>query len=153
MRRASLILIVILMGAVTGCVRRTITVSSDPSGALVWLNGREVGRTPVTVDFTYYGTYDVQLQAEGYEPLVTTGQANPPWWDQVPLDFFAEITPGEKNSRIEWHYQLAAMKTDRNALIERARDLRQQIPATQPASSMPASTTAPASQSAPAGRE
>ena len=33
----------------TGCVQRTITVNSDPQGALVYLNDIEIGRTPVTV--------------------------------------------------------------------------------------------------------
>ena len=41
----------------TGCVRRTISISSEPAGALCWLNGREIGRTPLSVDFIYYGDY------------------------------------------------------------------------------------------------
>ncbi len=39
-----------------GCVQRTITITSDPPGALVWLNDREIGRTPLDVNFVYYGT-------------------------------------------------------------------------------------------------
>lgn len=112
----------------TGCVRRTISITSDPSGALVWLNGREIGRTPVSVEFLYYGEYDVQLVAEGYEPLLTTGKADAPLWDNVPLDFFAEITPGEKHSRIEWHYVMSPRDDDPAALLERARELRARLP-------------------------
>ena len=108
----------------TGCVRRTISITSDPNGALVWLNGREIGRTPVTVDFLYYGEYDVQLVADGYEPLLTTGQADAPLWDNVPLDLFAEITPGEKHSRIQWHYVMSPRNDDPVALLERAREMR-----------------------------
>ncbi len=48
-----------------GCVERTITITSDPPYALVWLNDEEIGRTPVTVPFTFYGKYDVRLIHEG----------------------------------------------------------------------------------------
>jgi hypothetical protein len=120
-------LLVAALLALPGCVRRTISITSEPTGALVWLNGREIGRTPVSVDFLYYGVYDVQIVAEGYEPLLTTGKADAPWWDNVPLDFFAEITPGEKHSRIEWHYALSPRDDDPAALLERARQLRGQV--------------------------
>ena len=111
----------------SGCVRRTISITSEPNGALVWLNGREIGRTPVTVDFLYYGEYDVQMVADGYEPLLTTGQANAPLWDNVPLDLFAEITPGKKHSRIQWHYVMSPRNDDPVALLERAREMRSRI--------------------------
>lgn len=126
-----------------GCTRRTISITSEPAGALVWLNGREVGRTPVTVDFLYYGDYDVQLIADEYEPLVTTGQAKAPIWDNVPLDLAAEITPGEKHSRIAWHYVLTPRNDDPNALLERAQRLRARVtptPAPQEIDSEPSST-------------
>lgn len=51
--------------AITGCVERLITVRSQPPGSLVYLNDEEVGRTPVTVPFKFYGTYDVRLEHEG----------------------------------------------------------------------------------------
>jgi hypothetical protein len=56
-----------VLGAATllaGCVERTITINSEPQGALVYLNDEEVGRTPVSVPFLYYGTYDVRLEHE-----------------------------------------------------------------------------------------
>lgn len=127
----------------SGCVRRTITVTSEPSGALVWLNGREIGRTPVETDFLYYGTYDVQLEAEGYEPLLTFGQAKPPWWDNIPLDLAAELTPGRKHARVAWHYRLEPRRDDPVELVERARQLRGELP---PMPQPPA--TAPATQPA-----
>jgi hypothetical protein len=107
----------------TGCVQRTISITSEPPGALVWLNDREVGRTPVDVEFLYYGTYDVRLAMEGYEPLMTRGDAMPPWWDNVGLDFFAEMVPGAK-SDIGWHYQLQPADDDPQKLVDRAQELR-----------------------------
>jgi hypothetical protein len=107
----------------TGCVRRTITISTDPPGAMVWLNDREIGRSPVDVDFDYYGTYDVRLEREGYEPQMTSGDAKAPLWDMVGLDLVAELLPFDLHSRVEWHYALEPGKKDREALIERARTL------------------------------
>ncbi len=121
------ILIALMCFTATGCVRRTISITSEPTGALVWLNGREVGRTPVTVDFLYYGEYDVQLVADGFEPLITTGKADAPIWDVVPFDLVSEVTPGEKHSRIAWHYQMMPRNDDPQLLLERARELRGKI--------------------------
>ena len=88
------ILIAMLLALLfTGCVRRSLTVKSDPPGALVYLNGVEVGRTPMTRDFTWYGTYDVVLRKEGYETLKKRGKVIAPWWQWVPIDLVAELLP------------------------------------------------------------
>ena len=108
-----------------GCVRRTISISSDPPGALVWLNDREIGRTPVEIEFLYYGTYDVRLSRDGYEPLHAPAEAKPPWWDTIPLDLISEVVPGEQVSRIEWHFDLQPLQNDPDELLERARQMRE----------------------------
>ena len=113
----------------TGCVRRTISIITEPPGALVWLNDREVGRTPIEVEFLYYGTYDVRIVKDGYEPLITSGRADAPLWDMVGIDLAAELLPLELHSRIEWIYQLEPAMFDEPGLIQRARDLRAQVDA------------------------
>jgi hypothetical protein len=110
--------------ASSGCVRRTISITSTPAGALVWVNDQEIGRTPVDVDFVYYGTYDVRLVKDGYEPLLTFGDAAYPLWDLPGPDFFAELVPATIHSEIEWHYDLQPKNDDRGLLLDRARDLR-----------------------------
>src|SRR5262245_48485415 len=90
-----------------GCLKRTIAISSDPPGALVWLNDVEVGRTPLETDFTFYGTYDVRIRKEGYEPLVTTREARTPIYEIPPLDGVTEAIPGTHSVRIEWFFALA----------------------------------------------
>jgi len=133
MRLLAFILLLLGIGIIApGCVRRTISITCDPPGALLWLNGREIGRTPVDVDFLYYGIYDVQLVKDGYEPLLTTGEADAPWWDIIPLDLVSEAMPGDKRVRIQWHYTMQPRNDDQVGLLQRARDLRQTI-ATQPA--------------------
>lgn len=112
---------------VGGCVRRTVTIDSDPPGALVWLNDREVGRTPVDVDFLFYGEYDVRLESDETEPVMTTGEVKPPLWDMIPIDFAAEFWPGELPSHHRLHYELDPRDDDPEALLERARSFRQRL--------------------------
>ena len=144
--RCALILACLLTSALTGCIRRTIEITSDPDGALVHLNGREVGRTPLTVDFLYYGTYDVVLEKDGYEPLLTSGVAEAPIWDNVPLDLFTEAVPGDLKSDVHWHYMLQPRNDDSQSLVDRARELRDQLAAAPIPESEPATTRPAASQ-------
>ena len=111
-----------------GCVRRTISIRSEPPGALVWLNDREVGRTPVEVDFLYYGEYDVRIERNGYEPLMTSGKAEAPFWDWAGIDLFSELMPLDLHSRVVWNYALQPTIADEAALIDRARQLRESLP-------------------------
>jgi hypothetical protein len=119
--------LVLLLLAPAGCVRRTLQITSEPPGALVWVNHREVGRTPLEIDFTYYGTYDVQLAREGHEPVLTSADASPPVWDIIGLDFVFDVVPFESHSRVEWHFDLEERDGDLDALVERARELRSRV--------------------------
>jgi len=115
-------LIVTICLGVVGCTERLITITSQPAGALVHLNDEEIGRTPVTVPFTFYGTYDVRLEAEGYRPLWSERKANAPLWDQPGIDLFAELR--SPTSHIKWHFEMELEgEVDETALIERANEL------------------------------
>jgi len=46
----------------------TLTVKSEPPGALVSLNGVAIGRSPVDKDLPA-GTYKLSIEAEGYDPI------------------------------------------------------------------------------------
>ncbi len=116
--------------ASSGCVRRTLRISSTPPGALVWVNHREVGRTPLEIDFTYYGNYDVQLSHDDHEPLLTEAGAHPPAWDVLGADLLFEVAPFQMRSVVEWHFDLEPRSDDLEALVERARSLRSKTAAT-----------------------
>lgn len=125
----TVLLLACLLGLV-GCVQRTITVTSEPEGALVFLNDEEVGRTPVTVPFTYYGTYDVRLERDGYQPLWVMQKAKAPWWEAPPIDLAAEAVPNGK-AELHWHYDLQPQtspeQTDPSLLIDHAQQLRSKM--------------------------
>ncbi len=110
----------------TGCagVRRELTVESDPPGALVYLNGDEVGRTPVTREFTYYGTMDLRLRKDGYETLIARPRVWAPLWQIPPIDLIAEAFPLTDRHRVSYTLQPEpAGELDKAALIERAAEL------------------------------
>lgn len=110
-----------------GCNRRTIEITSEPTGALVKLNDVEVGRTPLQVDFKYYGRYDVQLAADGYRPLSTSAEAVAPWYEYPGPDLVTTATP--THVLLRWNFKLEPLPTDRatveRQVLERAAALRQ----------------------------
>lgn len=117
----------------TGCVERRIAITSEPPGALVRLNDVEVGRTPLETNFLYHGVYDVQVELEGYEPLMTERAADAPWWEYPPFDLAAELVPARLDNTIRWHFDLEPVPERTQApaefeadLLERARSLREQ---------------------------
>lgn len=115
----------------TGCGtnRRTLVITSDPSGALVYVNDVQMGTTPLEADFTWFGVYEVRLSKPGYEPLVTTGEARPALHDQPFFDFFSEVAPGVRETTVRWHYTLTPSVEDDEALLERARSAKGRLDA------------------------
>ncbi|MEE2972475.1 MAG: PEGA domain-containing protein, partial [Planctomycetota bacterium] len=103
-----------------GCVRRVIEITSEPSGATVWLNDREVGATPCEVEIVHYGVYDVRLAKSGYEPISTGRSASAPVWDLPGPDLVAELIPANFTSRSSWNFTLVVENMSTDAVIERA---------------------------------
>jgi PEGA domain len=50
----------------------TLVIESRPAGATVFLNGRQVGTTPMSVPETAPGTHRIRLEMAGFNPWVTT---------------------------------------------------------------------------------
>ena len=124
-RRTPVIVSLMAAWAGAGCARQSLTITSDPPGALVTLNDEEFGRTPVTRPFTWYGTYDVQVRKPGYEALDTDGVLVAPWWNWVPMDLVAMLLP--LHDRQHLHYDLTPASTrpaDDAALLDRAAKAR-----------------------------
>lgn len=129
-RRAGMLGAILVAGSLGGCLERTVTITSDPPGALVVLNDVEVGRTPVTTGFTYYGDFDVRLRKEGYEPLVTHHSASAPIYEYPPFDLGATAWPGRITTDRHWHFVLTPSpdpKADEPGLVERARELQSKV--------------------------
>jgi hypothetical protein len=130
MSRKFLPLALMLLYGSCGCVQRTMTLTTDPPGAMVWMNNQELGRTPVERDFTWYGTYDVQVRKEGYETLDTKQRVIAPIWQWPPLDLFAELWPGHAKDLRHFHYQLQPSTTqpaEPDVMLANASELREHL--------------------------
>jgi hypothetical protein len=121
------------LAAAGGCASKRLVVTSDPSGATVWANDVELGRTPLEAEFTHYGAYDVRVELAGYEVLRTPARARAPWYGYPPMDLAASVIPGTIDT-VRWHFVLeprAEAREPREAfeagLIERARSLRERV--------------------------
>jgi len=112
-----------------GCVERRLTINTEPEAALVILNDEEIGVSPVTVPFQWYGDYWVRISKEGCETLNTHRELEAPWYDQFPFDFFAQILyPGRIVDSYEWTFRLMQQKQpSREELIDAAEELKKQL--------------------------
>jgi hypothetical protein len=90
-----------------GCVERKLTIVTTPADAMVWLNDEEIGATPVTTHFNWYGDYRVRIEKSGYTIVNTHHDLKRPLHDVFPFDFFAEcLWPGRIVDSYTWEYTL-----------------------------------------------
>lgn len=142
----------------SGCLERRLSITSEPPGALVWVNDVELGRTPVEADFVFYGEYDVRVQLDGYEPIQQRITAPQPLYEYPPIDLFAGALPVDFENVVKWHFDLVpSLETSQTpeefekGLLERARGVREQIndPSAPPAVEPPEPPAQPGPADAP----
>ena len=123
----SVYLILILFAG--GCVERKLTINTEPQGAVVTLNDEEIGQSPVTVSFNWYGDYNVRISKEGYETLKTHRALKGPWYDNFPFDFFAQVINSKRIvDSYEWTFKLEEQQQpNRENLIQQAETLKKQL--------------------------
>ncbi len=110
----------------TGCVSRRVTINSNPPGALVLIDGEERGYTPYSMDFTYYGTREIQLVKPGFETLTVMQKIPTPWYQVFPLDFVSDnFWPFRATDRNQFSYQMQPHTiAPVEELLDRANNLR-----------------------------
>tara|TARA_R110000868_G_scaffold119469_2_gene316848 strand:+ start:148507 stop:148896 length:390 start_codon:yes stop_codon:yes gene_type:complete len=114
--------------AMGGCVERRVKVTSEPSGARVWLNDEVIGVTPCEAGFKFYGKYDVRLALDGYKPVHEGRVMRAPIYEYPIVDLAATAVPVNFESVNEWHFVLEAIDEedrDREGLIGRAIEMRE----------------------------
>ncbi len=77
--------------ALTGCVRRIVTIDSQPPAALVYFDRKLIGETPCTHEFLYYGSHHLELVKEGHVNIRTVLNLKGPFYEYFPLSFFTEV--------------------------------------------------------------
>ncbi|MHC4309616.1 MAG: PEGA domain-containing protein [Planctomycetota bacterium] len=123
------VLSLVTFTSLSGCVERKLTINTEPQGAMVVLNDEEIGNSPVTVSFEWYGDYNVAIRKDGFETLKTHRKLKAPWYDGFPFDFFANtLNPDRIVDEFEWTFELEPKKDiSRKELIHNAEDLKKQL--------------------------
>ena len=125
MKRCVAVSLVLAAAVVGGCVEREMTITSDPPGALVTISQKEIGRTPVTQEFLWYGDYEIILAAKGYQKLHTHRDIDSPWYETVPLDLLSAMAPWTVHDKRYLHFELTPRtEIDEAELIRRAEEFR-----------------------------
>ncbi|MBI4229658.1 MAG: PEGA domain-containing protein [Planctomycetes bacterium] len=116
--------ILLLCGALCGgCVERSLTISTDPPGASVTLDGEEMGPSPVTVPFVHYGAREILVVKPGYASARQLVPVRSPWYQRFGIDLFAEaLWPWTVHDRRSVRILLEPFAADVDALVQRARD-------------------------------
>jgi len=109
-----------------GCVERKLTIITAPTGALVSLNDEEIGTSPVTIGFEWYGDYSVRIAKDGYQTLNTHQNLKRPLKDVFPFDLFADMFT-TKIDEYTWTFKLEPyQQTDKDELIKSAVSLQRE---------------------------
>ena len=149
-----LIVILLIVPTLFGCVRRRMTVMSNPPGATVYLDGKEIGRTPFSTNFDYYGKREFRIVKQGYDTKTELKPVSAPWYQWVGFDFVSEVLlPGKLTDHKYYEFDLQpAMVVPSSEIVARADEMRQTahadgIPYVGGSALVSPSTSAPAGES------
>jgi len=137
----------------SGCVRRRLTIRSNPSGALVYVDNQEIGTTPCSASFVYYGTRTITVLKNGYRTEKIYQKIRPPWYQITPLDFVSEnLVPLEMRDERIVDVQLVPEEiVPQQKLLDRAQSLRDNTRTGTVTPLSAAAVSAPATPPAPIG--
>ena len=116
----------ILMLLLPGCIHRRVTIHSDPPGALAKVDGKVIGYTPASFDYTWYGEREIELLRDGYETQKRLIKFDSPWYQWLPWEFLSDNFAGThiqdyRQVRIGMQHRQRDSSTD---VLQRGRSLR-----------------------------
>ena len=84
-----------------------MTVMSNPPGATVYLDDKEIGRTPFSTNFNHYGKREFRVVKQGYETKTELVPVRAPWYQWVGFDFVSEVLlPGKLTDHKYFEFDL-----------------------------------------------
>jgi hypothetical protein len=89
--RGSFLALPLWLVLLTGCVERTMIITTEPFGAVVY-DERNVplSASPADKSFVYYGKYRFTIVKDGYETLIAEEDVKAPWYEWLFIDFISE---------------------------------------------------------------
>ncbi|MDR1290707.1 MAG: PEGA domain-containing protein [Planctomycetaceae bacterium] len=103
-----------------------MTVRSNPPGATVYLDGKEIGRTPFSANFDFYGNREFRIVKDGYATKTVIKPVAAPWYELPGIDFVSEVLlPGKLTDYKFYEFDLEPEHLVPNhELLSRAEELR-----------------------------
>jgi len=120
--------LVLVLLASPACVKKSIGVRSDPPGATVYLDGLEVGQTPVDfIPFDFYGTRQITLHKPGCLSEKRLVRMKAPWYEWFPIDIVSElVVPWTVRDQRTYYFSLARTPPAEDAaLLRNAHETRE----------------------------
>ncbi|TNF45430.1 PEGA domain-containing protein, partial [bacterium] len=99
--------------------RSTLTVSGHPAGSTVFIDGRETGKSPVTLDDIPAGPHFIGIEHEGYESF--RKKAGLEDWKVSTINF--DLAPSGPSGAPESFFVDRVVKGDERSLMELSRRL------------------------------
>lgn len=123
-----LVTILSFLVILTGCASRKITIYSEPEGAKVIVDSQEIGITPCTFPFTYYGTRQIILEKEGYQTERVLVPINPPLIHIFPFDILILFMPYPMVDLHHFSYTLSpSQESNLNEILKRGEELKEYL--------------------------
>jgi hypothetical protein len=118
--------VAVVLSFCSGCVERRYTIRTDPPGAQVIVNGENIGPSPASRSYYYYGDREITLVGNGYETKTIIQPMKAPWWDNYLTEFFSEnLVPYVIRDDREYAYKMEPARTPTQEEIQgRAEALR-----------------------------
>ena len=107
-------------------MQRRLQIRSQPEGARVAIDRQDVGLTPVSVPYTYYGTREIQLEKDGFKTVRVQQNLRSPWFERFPVSLLSNNFAGReiRDDRL-FDFTLEPKQTiSESVLLDRANDLR-----------------------------
>jgi PEGA domain len=124
---AMIAMLTAIVDSAEAVVRRRLNVNSNPPGALVYVDNQQIGTTPCSVDFVYYGTREIRLIKPGFETLTVNQPIPTPWYEIPGLDFISEnlVATKIRDNRTVTYNLAPQLIVPTPELLDRANQLRQ----------------------------
>jgi len=97
-RTLLLLLFALALPTLAACVERKLLIRTAPPGAVVLLDNKVIGTSPVERRFTFYGARQVEARwdpflstTERFQTAKETRYLNAPWYQWFGLDLFFEF--------------------------------------------------------------
>lgn len=119
-------LLLLSLSSFTGCVQRRLIIRSQPEGAIVTIDNRLIGRTPLSTEYTYSGGRELKLELDGYKTVKVQERIDPTWYETFPISLVTENFAGReiRDERVLDFQMEPKVQVPENQLLDRANDLR-----------------------------